>query len=265
MEKTIILPAAINITFNNDGSCCKSRLIMYNSKFSKVLFNKKERAKLIQQEGEFYLIKDISGNLLSPSPKHQTVFLSIGKMFPINENYFQLKNKKKSNTLKIKIKLNSTEWNLDKLDVFLESKEERALAGKLIKLGYKVEPITYNDKDKFEHACADLILYHNKNKIPIEITITAPSETRALSGINSPHGHQWNKVSGRITPLIVYSIEKNLKSFMIINQKWEKYSHVKNLIDKLKNLGCYTLFSDFSDEWDDKLANQINEILHKEK
>jgi len=265
MEETIIFPAAINANFNNHNNCYQYRLIIYNSKFSRVLVNKKERARLVKKEDEFFLIKDSSGNILNPSPEHQTIFMSVGKIYPEIKNCFPLKNQKKSNTLKIKIKLNPNEWKLDKLDVFLESKEERALAGKLIKLGYKVEPITYNDKDKFEHACADLILYHNKDKIPIEITTIAPSETRALSGVNSPHGHQWNKVSGRITPLIVYSIENNLKSFMIINQKWKKYPHVKDLIDRLKSLDCYTLFSDFSDKWDENLANQINEVLCKKK
>jgi len=263
MEETIILPAAININFNSHSNCYQYRLIIYNSKFSRVLVNKEERARLVKRDEEFFLIKDSSGNLLNPSPEHQTIFMSVGKIFPEIKNHLLLKNK--SNTMKIKLKLNPDEWGLNKLDVFLETKEGRDLADKLILLEYKIKPVTYNDKDKFESACADLILYHKETKIPIEITTTAPSESEALSGVNSPHGHQWTKVSGRITPLLAYSSENSLKSFMIMSKKWEKYLHVKYLVDKLKNLNCYVLLSDFSDNWSIEIANKINELLLKER
>lgn len=260
-SNNIKLPAAINVNFNSYHHCYQYRLIIYNSKFSKLLFDKKERAKLIQQNGEFYLIKDTSGNLLNPSPKHQTTFMSVGKVFSKSKDYFQLENESKSATIKIKIKLNLREWGLHKLDIFLESKEERDLAEQLMSQDYEVEPITFNDKNKFEHACADIILYHAGNKIPIEITITAPSEREALRGVNSPHGHQWTKVSGRITPLLIYSLEHNLKSFMIINKKWEKYPHVQYLIKKLNAFHCFVLYTDFSVNWGTKIAKEINKLL----
>lgn len=259
MEETIILPAAINVNFNSHSKSYQYRLIIYNSKLSRLLVGKKERAKLVKKGDEFFLIKDNSGNVLNPSPEHQTIFMSVSKIYSEIKDYLPLKNK--SNTLKIKIRLTPNDWGLHKLDVFLETKEERDLAEKLIFLGYKIEPITYNDKDKLEHACADLILYNGEHKIPIEITITAPSESEALSGTNSPHGHQWTKVSGRITPLLVYSSENSLKSFMIINKKWEKYNHACYLIDKLKNLNCFVLLSDFSGNWSTDIANKINEIV----
>ena len=265
MDSIITFPAAINANFNSNRRCYKYRLIVYNAKFSKSLFNKKERAKLTQKDGKFYLTKDFYGNLLNPQPEHQTTFMSVSKIFSKDQNYSDLRKDKKSNTLKIKINLNPYEWNLNKLDIFLESKEERDLAEKLIELGYVVQPVTFNDKDKFIHACADLILYDKTNKIPIEITTTAPSKTEALSGANSPHGHQWNKVSGRITPLVVYSLKNNLKSFMIANKKWEKYPHVKYLINDLINMNCHVLLSDFADNWSNEIAGKMNQLLINEK
>lgn len=261
ISDTIILPAAINANFNSHHHCYQYRLIIYNSKLSKLLGGKKERAKLIRQNEEFYLTKDNSGNLLNSSPEHQTTFMSVGKIFSKDKGYFQLNDGNKSSTLKIKLKLNSQDWGLHKLDAFLESKEERDLAEQLMEFGYEVKPITFNDKNKFEHACADIILYHAGNKIPIEITTTAPSESEVLSGINSPHGHQWTKVSGRITPLLAYSSENNLKSFMIINKKWKEYSHVQYLIKKLANLHCFTLYTDFLDNWSIEIAKEINRLL----
>lgn len=263
MEETIILPAAINVNFNSHSKCYQYRLIIYNSKLSHLLIGKKERAKLVKKDGEFFLFKDDSGNVLNPSPKHQTTFMSLGKMSPEIRSILTFD--KKSNTLKIKIKLEPSKWGLNKLDVFLETKEERDLADKLIQLGYIVRPVTYNDENKFGSACADLILENKKDKIPIEITTTAPSKSKALGGINSPHGHQWTKVSGRITPLIIYSVEKKVKSFMIINKEWENYPHVNYMMDKLKRINCYILLSTFSDNWDDKIANEINKMLYTEK
>ena len=78
MKEMITLPAAININFNSHSNCYQHRLIIYNSKFSRALVNKKERARLIKKDEEFFLVKDSSGNLLSPSPEHQTIFMSIG-------------------------------------------------------------------------------------------------------------------------------------------------------------------------------------------
>jgi hypothetical protein len=264
-NNNVTFPAAINVMYNRSSNCYQYRVIIYNAKFSKLLFGKKEKARLIKKDNKFYLVKDNLGNLLNPSPEHQTTFMSIRSMLNDMNEDLPLGNTKKSTTIKTKVNLDPSEWGLTTLDVFLESKEERDLAEKLMGLDYEVETITYNDKNKFESACADLILYYKNKKIPIEITITAPSESYALSGVNSPHGHQWTKVSGRITPLIVYSTEKNLKSFMIINQKWESYPHVRYIIDKLKNLNCHVLLSDFSDTWSTQTANEINRLLHKEE
>jgi len=84
MEEEIILPAAINTMYTR-GSY-KHRLIIYNSKLSRLLSDKKERAKLIKRGDTFYLIKDYTGNILNPSPEHQIVFMSIGKML-LKENF----------------------------------------------------------------------------------------------------------------------------------------------------------------------------------
>ena len=69
MKETIILPAAINVNFNSHSNCYQYRLIIYNSKLSRLLIGKKERAKLVKKDDEFFLVKDDSGNLLNPSPE----------------------------------------------------------------------------------------------------------------------------------------------------------------------------------------------------
>ena len=257
---TITLPAALNANFNRCHHCYQYRLIIYNSKLSRLLFGKKERAKLIKKDEEFYLIKDNSGNLLNPSPEHQTIFMSVGKTFSKDKNYFQLKNGRKSITLKIKIKLNFKDWGLHELDAFLESKEERALAEKLILQGYEVKTITYNDQDKLINGCADILVNIKSRNVPIEITTTAPSESFALSGINSPHGHQWAKIAVRILPLLIYTSENKIPSFLVMNKRWEKYQHVSYFIKMLERFKCYVISSDFATDWANSVANKILEI-----
>jgi len=174
-------------------------------------------------------------------------------------------NKQKSITYRIKLHLSPVDWSLNELDVFLESKQERDLAGALIKLGYNVTPITFNDKDKLENGCADIIVHKNRLKFPIEITTTAPSNSEIGGGINSPHGHQWAKVSSRALPLAVHSFKHNLPCFLVMNNKWNKYPHVNHLINNLKEFKCHLLLSDFVEGWSNKIAEEINKILEEIK
>lgn len=263
IKTNVTFPAAINVMYNRSSDCYQYRLIIYNAKLANLLLGKKEKAKLIKKEGEFYLVKDSFGNILNPSPKHQTVFMSIRNMLMEMGENLDLGNVQKSTTIKIKINLDPSEWGLTKLDVFLESQEERELAEKLILHGSEVRTITYNDPDKLINGCADLLLVASSMKIPIEITTTAPSESLALSGINSPHGHQWAKITVRILPLLMYTAENKVPSFFIMNKAWEKYSHVTYFKNKLEKFKCYVIPSDFATGWADQVANKILELSKK--
>jgi len=254
MKGLIELPASINVMYNKNSNCYQYRLIIYNSKMSNLLFNRKLRAKLIKRKGAYYLIKDSSGNLVTPRPKSQNLFMSIKKMIKEGE-FLNLKNK--SNTMKIKLNLNPCDWGLTSLDRFLESKEERELAEKLILLGCNVFPITYNDKNKLERGCADLFIQLENKKVFIEITTISPSNRDVKKGINSPHGHIWTRVSGRIFPLLLSCLENKGECFFIMNKKWEMYNHVKYFAKKLKQFNCFVLFSDFENNWMESIANKI--------
>ena len=257
MNKNITLPASINITYNTHSNCYKYRLIIYNSKMSKLLLNKKIRAKLVKIGDSFYLHKDDKGNLITPRPKSQNLFMSIKKILPLEKNLL----KKKSKTIRVKLELNPEEWGLIELDRFLESKEEKELAKRLILLGYKVSPITCNDENKLDKGCADLLVELEDKKIPIEITITSPSSRDIKRGINSPHGHQWVKVSGRILPLFLYCLNNKTPCFFIMNKKWKKYKHVRYFTNKLEKFNCFVLLSNFSKDWAKDIANKIHSKL----
>ena len=258
MKNTITLPASINVAYNKCSNCYQYRLIIYNSKFSKLLHNIKQRARLVKRDDEFYLIKDSSGNLLTPRPKSQNLFMSIKKMLS-KEEFPTSKNTK---TVRIKLKLNPDEWGLVSLDRFLESKEERDLAENLMLKGYNVSPITYNDADKLNKGCADLAIQFDDRESLIEITTTSPS-SKDKGGINSPHGHQWVKVSGRIFPLLLYCVENKQICFFVMNERWKKYKHVNYFTNKLKNCGCFLFFSDFSNNWSIEIVDKIHRILSK--
>lgn len=258
MENNLItLPASINKTYDIHSNCYKYRLIIYNSKMSKLLLNKKIRAKLVKRGNSFYLYKDNKGNLITPRPKSQNLFMSLKKIIPLDKKFL----KKKSKTIRIKLELNPDEWGLVDLDRFLESEEEKELAKKLILLGYKVSPITSNDENKLDKGCADLLLDLKDKKIPIEITTTSPSSRDIKRGINSPHGHQWVKISGRVLPLFLYCLNSKTPCFFIMNKKWKKYKHVRYFTNKLEKFNCFVLLSDFSKDWAKDIANKIHSKL----
>ena len=175
------------------------------------------------------------------------------------DEFFNLKNK--SNTMKIKLNLNPCDWGLTSLDRFLESKEERELAEKLILLGYKVFPITYNDENKLDRGCADLLIDFGKKKVFIEITTISPSQRDIKKGINSPHGHIWTRVSGRMFPLLLSCLEDKGECFFVMNKKWENYKHVRYFVKKLKQFNCFVLFSNFEKDWSREIANKIHNKL----
>ncbi len=258
MKEIIKLPASINIMYNKNSNCYQYRLIIYNSKMSNLLFNRKLRAKLIKRKRAYYLIKASSGNLITPRPKSQNLFMSIKRMIKEDE-FLNLKNK--SNTIKIELNLNPCDWGLTNLDRFLESKEERELAGRLILLGYNVFPITYNDENKLDKGCADLFIQLENKKIFIEITTTAPSNRKIKKGINSPHGHVWTRVSGRMFPLLLSCLDNKGECFFIMNKKWGKYKHVRYFVKKLKQFNCFVLFSNFEGDWSMNIADKIHHKL----
>jgi len=256
-DNLITLPASINKVYDVYSNCYKYRLIIYNSKMSKLLLNKKIRAKLVKRGDFFYLYRDNKGNLITPRPTSQNLFMSIKKIILLDKKFLN----KKSKTIRIKLKLNPDEWGLVDLDRFLESEEEKELAGKLILLGYNISPITYNDENKLDKGCADLLLDLKNKRIPIEITTTTPSNRNIKRGINSPHGHQWVKISGRIFPLFLYSLNNKTPCFFIMHKKWKKYKHVKYFIDKLRKFDCFVMLSDFSKNWSKDIANKIHNKL----
>ena len=258
MKEIMQVPSSINIIPDKNSNTFKYRLIIYNSRMSNLLSNKKFRAKLTKRNGEYYLSKNSKGNLITSRFKSRTLFVSIGKM--INKREFSnLKNK--SNTIKIKLNISPNEWGLTSLDRFLESKEERELAKRLMFYEYKVHPITYNDRDKLDRGCADLFLDWKGKKILIEITTTSPSSREVQKGINSPHGHQWVKVSGRILPLLISCLGKKSFCFFIMNKKWDEYKHVRYFIGKLERLRCFVILSSFSKDWSIEVVNKIRKVL----
>lgn len=261
MNKDITLPASINIIYNLYSNCYQYRLIICNSKMSKLLLNKKIRAKLVKMGDSFYLHKDNGGNLITPRPQSQNLFMSIKKIVSLDENLLN----KKSKTIKIKLKLNPEEWGLIESDRFLASREEKELAEKLMLSGYKVSPITYNDEDKLNKGCADLLVDLENKKIPIEITTTSPSNKDIKRGINSPHGHQWVKVSGRMFPLLLYNLENNEHSFFVMDSRWKNYKHVNYFVNKLKNFNCFIIFTNFLEDWADEISKKIDLKLKEVK
>jgi hypothetical protein len=273
-DNYIIVPSNLYVYKNSSRKKYKPthqfKLTIYNAKFSRVIESLKlrndVRVSVDYSKDVININKAKDGALLTPKPDRQFTYLSVGRYLSDSIKKEFIGNiKNKSYGCRVKVKLNIREWGLKQTDIFLESKEENKLAKELILNKYDISAINGNSEFKLDYGCADILIKYNNIKIPLEITTVKPYDgsNASIKGVNGPHGHVWSKVSCRILPVLVYSLNNDIKSFVVINKEWENYKHVQDIIKRFKSFKCNILFSDFSKNWTKEIVLKINKGLSK--
>jgi len=274
MENSLIIPGNLYVFKNLSKPQYKAtyqfRLTIYNSKLTKII--NKLRLKNINNmrvdvsyfNNLFNIRRSNSGAKLYPRIKHQYSCLSVANYLDtsLKKNLIS-KIKNQSYSEKVRIRLNPKELGLNKEDIFLDSKQENELAKELILNKYNLFVIGKNNNNKFDSGCADILIRYNNFEIPIEITTIKPIRDFLKKGLNAPHGYVWLKVAGRILPVLMYSINKESKSFVIIHKKWQKYGHVRDLTKRFKSFKCKILFTDFNENWVKNMVVKIDNELKR--
>ncbi|MBN2127836.1 MAG: hypothetical protein JW703_05640 [Candidatus Diapherotrites archaeon] len=228
--------------------------------------NNEEYRATIEIKNETVLLKrSNSGNKFHANPKNQTTDFCYAGLITKKEKEELRKKTRKSNgyyTKRMKVRINPSEWGLKFHEFFTESKEEQDLVKELSKK-FKIENITPNSKNARNYGNADLLLKHEQKRMPIEITICPPSyrKKEIKKGINAPHGPKWAKVTSRIVPLVLFSVENKSPSIIIIHKDWKKYGHTTNLQKSLAKVKCFLLYTNFQKKWENKITKKIEKIL----
>jgi len=230
-------------------------ITIYNSKFGKInngtfcLIEKFEEDKFIIRKTNQFI-----GNKL-----YMLKSKSVGISIPRENISEKILKKLTTKVIPIKIGIYLTEWDISIKDIFsTESKEDGELAESLNKIGEIKKP------RKFENLKADIILSYKNMKIPIEITTIKPSEIS-----KRPQNRRNSIKSSQILMRFYFSIKwnyiHNLSTILVLSKEWEKEKWIKEEEKFMKKFNCFILFTDFLDNWENKISQDIKRLIESSR
>jgi hypothetical protein len=142
------------------------------------------------------------------------------------------------------------DWGLEKWDFFTETVEARELVRALSKY-FVIDTLPSHNyhinKWRFDIVTENFV---------VEITTHKP---RSKCG---PHSSQASTIEARVLEAVLYSLEKNKKSIVVISGMWHEKPYFRDLKATVQAYGCYIIFADFGKAiWAEEIASQIVEIL----
>jgi hypothetical protein len=267
--KTISVPATLRAHQTPKGSTyLHFDLSIFNAEFARRLSNidkDKRRAKLEFNTDGIKITLAGTGHVIGPRPNHQYSRLTIGKLIPteIKERFSKQALALGCYSERVKVILLPEEWGMNYLDFFVESSENKELAGALLNKAFDVRYITNNDPNKAEKGNGDLLIKTEDQNIIIEVTARTPSTNKSTikKGVNGVHGEKWVKISGRIFPVFLHSQINKCLNFVVIHKAWLKFDYVKWYAKNLKKFNCVILFTDFKKDWAEHITEEIQYAL----
>ena len=252
----------------------KLELIVYNASLTNKLIdlNKKydNYRATVEISGDVFIVsKSPFGNRFYPRTKNQFSTLPLAKIINLQKKYELgklIQDNKNYYSKRVEVKVNPTDWNLEHYEMFSESPEERELVKKLSSI-FQVDNITANPKNSKRYGNADLLVTYKCQQVPIEITTSQPSKQKkeVNKGCNAPHGARWSKLASKILTLLIYTIENNFPSVVIIPDEWRPYTHTLQLQKSLQNNNCFIIYSSFKDNWAEIVTEKLCQILSDKK
>ncbi|MFH1257247.1 MAG: hypothetical protein V1494_08235 [Candidatus Diapherotrites archaeon] len=270
MNPIITLNGLLRAYLYNKWKSPKIELIIYNAKFAQVTEKLNETfCAIIEFGNDPILIKKAPfGNRFYSQVKNQTSVLSIAKLISLEEKNIIRELVKENGgyyTKNVEVQINPSEWNMQFHDFFTESPEEQQLVKELAE-NFKMQNITANSKKAKKYGNGDILLTYQQKEVPIEITIHPPSyrQKEIKKGINAPHGQKWGKVTSRILPMFIFSVNNKSPSFIIIHNDWKKYSHTQKLKEQIKKSKCFLIYTNFQKDWEKCVRAEIERFLGDE-
>lgn len=151
--------------------------------------------------------------------------------------------------LPVKVYIIPEDWGLEKWELFTESKEAQTLVKELSEyLEINVLPShNYNvNKWRFDIETDDFV---------VEVTAYKP---RRQGG---PHSSQASVVRSKVLDALLYSLETNKNSIVILSSAWAEKGYMHDLKLMTEKHGCHIIFVDFDDVgWPRKVVDQILKI-----
>ena len=240
----------------------KTFYLMANSRLlAKYLFSRTKKIHVrVFRDNEFFVIKlDNSGNLFKPREKEIVTCIS-GRTILKDEEINTLKDKKTKFSFPVKIKLDPSEFKLDRF-FFYPDKDASALANSLYKRNIEL-PERIMTPRAFDH---DIEFNYKDKRVLIEITQVNVSKSKNMNFKHQPVG---GNIRAHIFDIYRKGVNSKLSNkddiigFIIINKDWRKFEHIRKLIPELSNLKCHIIFSDFKKNWNEGCSDRIIEILN---
>ena len=221
--------------------------------------NSKIFVNVTRNQDFFYLSKMNNGNILTPRDKELVTCISSKELLTRDE-IIQLKNPGTKFSFPVKIKLDPSEFNVDKFDLYPD--QDAAKLARCLNSKSMTIPERIMTPKAFEH---DLEFYLEDKTVIIEITQAKPSENNYSQ--NFRHQAQGSSVRAHIFDIyrkcvnsFIFKKSRNI-GFIILHENWTKYQHITKLTDELKTLNCHLLFTNFDKEWEESISNRILKTL----
>lgn len=239
----------------------KTFYLMVNSRRLANFVRTKENIKVkVHREGqEFRISLDQNGNILKPRSREVVTCIGGRNLLSLEErNKLQSKNSALSFTTLVKLK--PVEFGLSLYSLYPD--EDAALLAEEL----ENQGVTFPDRIMTPYTSKfDLDGKINDKEITIEITKLQPS----IKDKSANFKHQ--SIGGNIRSHIFDTYRRGVKrklenntdyyGFVIIDQKWEEYEHIKDLIEESKQFNCFVLGTLFKNNWVKEITTKIKEMV----
>lgn len=240
----------------------KTYYLMVNSKMlsQQILkYPKNIKVSVSRKDNLFIINKNEGGNLLKPRKRELVTCVSGNTLLSDTERN-QLTSKKSKFSFPIQVKLIPQEFKLDKFSLYPD--QDAAKLGRALALKGVEIPSRIMTPKAFDH---DLEFNLRDKKIIIEITQTIPGKSNNLNFKHQPTGgniraHIFDIYRKCVNTKI--SGKNNIVGFVILNEKWETYQHITNLIPELDKLNCNIIFTSFGARWEENCTQIILDMVN---
>ena len=209
-----------------------------------------------REKYQFHINFDSKGN--SPQIRDKEITISISsKRLLTKAEISKLRNENNKNCLPIKIIVGLDKLNLNRF-YFYPDKDSANLAKELEKLNLNIPNRIMTPKA----YKSDLEFNYKNKKIIIEITRRVVS--KKLYSSNFKHQHNGGNIRAHIFDIYRRCVNDKLKNknktmgFVILQKEWKEITHIKEIINELKQVNCHILFTNFQNKnWAKNISNDI--------
>ena len=175
-----------------------------------------------------------------------SIDLSVQKRLLYSYEIELLKNKK---IIPAQVFIVPGDWGLEKWEMFTESKEDQILVKELSRY-FEINVLpshNYNvNRWRFDIETEDFV---------VEVSTHKPWPQ------GGPHSSQASVVRSKVLDALLYSLETNKHSIVILSSAWARKKYMHDLKVMTKKRSCHIIFVDFDDvDWSRKAVGQILEI-----